>query len=226
MRNETHVEFNETIRAIIIRYNADALGIRLKYETFVSALTAEISVLDIIRKSELTVEINTQNMVRISSYRGLSDAVKSVLNHYDEEKRKASRKIEIIFQRYGNIGTKTLDEATAAIEDLLRELRTDVNFAALNTLGLTDWLNILHQENSKFTDLMLLRYKEAAQRPTLRMVDARKETDKAHHDMIEQIEALVRVNGMAPYDNFIKEINAVNERYKNIMARQAGERKP
>jgi ethanolamine utilization cobalamin adenosyltransferase len=72
---------------------------------------------------------------------------------------------------------------------------------------------------------MMARYGETSQRPTSSMKVARKNTDTAFRSIIDQIEALATVNGLAPYEPFIRELNAVIERYKNILAAEAGRRK-
>ncbi|MDR1562804.1 MAG: DUF6261 family protein, partial [Dysgonamonadaceae bacterium] len=95
----------------------------------------------------------------------------------------------------------------------------------VNVLRINDWLTQLNIENQKFKDLMTDRYEEASKRPTFRMKTARKETDKALHSIFEQVEALATVNGAGDYEAFIKELNAVLERYKLIQAQEKGRRK-
>ena len=72
---------------------------------------------------------------------------------------------------------------------------------------------------------MLDRYTETSQRPTVRMRDARGNVDKCLRQILDRIEALALVNGIDAYEAFIKELNAVSERYKNIMAQEKGDRK-
>jgi gas vesicle protein len=224
LRSKTHVEYHETIRRIIEKFNPDTLGIRPQYDVYILLLSDELLVLDIILKSEITSEIHAQDHVRDIIFRGFSDAVKSALNHYDETKRNAAYKIEIVLDHYGNIATLTLDEETAAIEDLIRELKTENNTNLLTTLGLIDWLPELSNANDKFKDLMMMRYEEVSQRPTIRMKEIRTAVNKEFRNMIDQLEALIKVKGIAGYEDFVKEINAVTERYKRILAQEAGNR--
>jgi hypothetical protein len=224
LRVRAHAEYYKTVKSILDKCDLDTLEIRVFYDVFASAFAIELSVLDVIRKSEITIEIHLQDHVRDCTYRGFSDAIDSMLNHYKDENKEAAQKIKVIVGHYGNITTKTLDEETAAIDNLVSVLRIDANMALLNILGLTDWVDQLDKENKKFQELMLLRYKEVSQRPTARLIDARKAVDKAFRNMINQIEALVRVKGVSGYENLIKEINTVSERYKNILAQQAGSR--
>ena len=224
LRNEAHVEFHETTDIVIIKHNPSVLGIQVQYQIYKSLLTAEISILDVIRKSEYTKEIEDQNQIRGRIFRGLSDAVKSGLHHFNEDKRKASQKVDIVLGHYGNITTKTFDEETAAIDDLLRELSESCP-SEIILLGLGEWLEQLGQENRRFKELMAERYAEAAQRPTIRMKDARAAVDKAFRELLNRIEAYVVINGITEYEAFIHEMNAITERYKALLARSAGRRR-
>jgi hypothetical protein len=72
---------------------------------------------------------------------------------------------------------------------------------------------------------MYERYEETAQRPLIRMRPARMALDKAFRAMVDRVEALVEVNGAADYETFIRELNAILERHKNLLAQQQGRNK-
>ncbi|MDR1676751.1 MAG: DUF6261 family protein, partial [Tannerella sp.] len=59
-----------------------------------------------------------------------------------------------MFDHYGSINTRTLDEETATLDNLLRELASATASACVRTLALTDWTEQLDMENRKFKDLM------------------------------------------------------------------------
>ncbi|MDR2383039.1 MAG: DUF6261 family protein [Prevotellaceae bacterium] len=225
LQNEVHVEYNETIEGIVAKFNPHMLGIAPQYDAYKTALVVEIDALDLIYKSEYTSEISAQDHVRDGIFRGLTDSVKSALNHFHADKRKAAEKVNIAFEHYGNIAAKTFDQETAAIDDLLRELND--NYAAeILLLSLSDWLMQLDFENRTFKQLMSERYaKNAQQRHATSMKPARSETDKALRSLLNMLEALVMVNGVANYEALINELNAVSERYKNQLAQAAGRRK-
>jgi hypothetical protein len=225
LRNEAHVEYNNTFSALVEKYTSEALNIKELYDGYKPLFADEVSSLDTVRKSALTVEIDEQDNVRDGIFRGLAEAVKSALNHFKAEKRVAARKLEVIFANYGNIAAKTLDQETAAIDDLLRELDSGSSKPLVELLGLADWLDQLEAENNRFKQLMLDRYAETSQRPTVRMRDARAMVDKCLRQIFDRIDALAMVNGIAAFESFIKELNAVNERYKQILAQEKGARK-
>ncbi|MDR1553515.1 MAG: DUF6261 family protein [Prevotellaceae bacterium] len=225
LRNEVHVAYNNTFSALVDKYTPEALGISTQYNEYQRLFADEVSVLDVIRKSELTTEIDEQDHVRDKIFRGFADAVKSALNHFNAEKRKAANRLEVIFENYGNIAAKTLDQETVAIQDIIRELRSNDNAPLITLLALGDWVSQLEVENNRFEQLMLDRYTETSQRPALRMRDVRNTVDKCLRQILDRIEALSLVNGAAAYESFISELNTVSERYKNILAQEKGERK-
>jgi hypothetical protein len=225
LRNESHVEFHETVNNLFITYPPSELGFTTQYEIYKPLFDTEITVLDVIRKSGYTEDIGEQDHRRDHIFRGFADAVKSTLNHFDEAKKDAAHKISIVVENYGNIAVKALDQETAAIDDLLRELASGNYPALIEILAFSDWLTQLNIENERFKELMMTRYGELAQRPSTRMKSARSEVDKAFRALTTQIEALALVNGSAAYAPFVRELNIIIERYKHIMAQEKG-RKP
>jgi cell division protein ZapA (FtsZ GTPase activity inhibitor) len=221
LRNEAHAEYGETIADLIVKYDPQALGIKPGYDVYKTSLDVEISALDVIRKSQYTDEISEQDHIRDGIFRGFADAIKSALNHFDAGKRKAAQRVNIVIEHYGNIAVKAMDQETAAIDDLLRELNDNytADIAALNT---ADWLAQLDTENTRFKTLMAERYTETAQRPSTSMRTARTETDKALRALLNMLEALIMVNGADKYAALADEINAVNKRYKNLIAQSEG----
>ncbi|MDR2449537.1 MAG: DUF6261 family protein [Prevotellaceae bacterium] len=226
LRNESHVEFHTTVNTLFSRFGPTALGIDALYAVYSSLLVEEIDALDIIRRSELTIEIEEKDQERDSLYRGFVDNVKSQLHHFDPVKREAARKVEIILEHYGNIAAKSLDEETAAIDDLYRELLKPENYPQVITLGLEPWMEELVQASRRLEQLMMDRYNEAAKRPNVHMRSVRREVDKVFRAILDLLEALVRVNGPDTNRAFITELNVVMGRYKDIMAQEAGRRHP
>jgi hypothetical protein len=226
LRNESHVEFHTTVNTLFGRFGPTTLGIDTLYAVYAPLLAEEVTALDIIRRSELTAEIAEKDHERDSLYRGFVDNVKSQLHHYDLTKREAARKIEVILEHYGNIAHKSLDAETAAIEDLYNELLKQQNYPQVITLGLGPWMEELIQSSRRLQQLMIDRYDEAAQRPDVRMRSIREEVDKVFRSILDLLEALVRVNGPDTNKAFLTELNIVMERYKTILAQEAGRRHP
>jgi hypothetical protein len=224
LRNEAHVEYHDAVKTLFVTYPPAMLNVVAQYNVYQAAYTEEVEALDIIRRSELTAEIEEEDKKRDTIFRGLVDLVTGATHHFDPNKRTAALRILNVINHYGNIARKRLDEETAAIDDLYRELQTGEFPAYLSQLGLTEWTDELDGHNRRFKELMQDRYYEAAERPTVRMKAARKVTDETFRALLNQVEALVLVQGEAAYLPFIHALNAISERYKNIMAQEAGER--
>ena len=226
LRNEAHVELHTNVNTLFVKYSPEELGIAALYPSYKALYDEEVAALDVIRRSELTAEIMEKDHERDRLWRGLADTVKGYLNHFDPDKRHAAEKLEVILEHYGNIAAKSLDEETAAIEDLHRELIKQDNFIYVSALGLGDWLAQLVQVSRNLEALMMSRYDETAKRPDIRMRSVRRELDKVFRTILDLLEALVRVNGEDTNKAFLAELNAVMERYKDILAQEAGRRHP
>jgi hypothetical protein len=224
LKNETHVQFNEGTDSVFVKYDPQTLGIYPLYVLYKGALSNEFLALDYIGKSELTAKIVEQDRKRDGIYRGFVDSVKGAAKHFNPSHRDAANSLLGVFKHYGNIARKTLDDETAAINDLVRELNQPPLAQALALLGMNAWLNKLVEENSTFVELMEERYSETAGKTTFRMRTARVETDKYYHAIISQVENQ-RLAGVEINENFIREWNAVIERFKHILAQETGERK-
>jgi hypothetical protein len=224
LKNETHVQFHEGINFVIVKHNPQSLGIEPWYVPYKGALNNETEALDFFRKSKLTGKIADQDHVRDGIFRGFVDSIKGERRHFDPSRREAANLLYDIFDHYGNIARKPLDDETAAINDLARELAQPDATQAITLLGLTPWLNKLVEENTKFVALMSERYDETAKKTSLRMKTTRSETDTYYQAIISQIENQHLV-GVNINENFIKELNAVIERFRNILAQEIGGRK-
>ncbi|GHT21233.1 hypothetical protein FACS189430_00930 [Bacteroidia bacterium] len=226
LRNEAHVEFHDALNKSFDRYAPADLGIQSEYDSYRPLYDAEVSVLDVMRKSGYTDEIDEQDHRRDRIFRGFADAVASAANHFNPEKRSAALKLQTALDHYGNIAAKALDQETAAIDDLLRELNgSDSGFPEqIETLDLGDWLTQLDADNQTFKELMQARYGEKAKRPATRMKSTRLAVDKAYREILAQLDALARVNGEDDYKDAAGELNAIAERYKNILAQEKGQR--
>ena len=226
LRNEVHVELHTNVNTLFVKYSPEGLGIETIYPVYKARYDEEVAALDVIFRSELTAEIVEKDHDRDRLFRGLTDSVKAFRNHFDPDKRHAAEKLEVILEHYGNIAAKSLDAETAAIEDLHRELIKQDNFVYVSALGLGEWLGQLVQTSRNLEALMMSRYDETAKRLDIRMRNARKEVDKVFRTILDLLEVQVRVNGAGANKAFLAELNAVMERYKDILAQEAGRRHP
>ncbi|MDR0603024.1 MAG: DUF6261 family protein [Bacteroidales bacterium] len=225
LNNETHVLLNDEVRRAIIKYNIRSEALDRLLEKHLEVLNAEKSALDIMVASAFTKDIRDQDKIRDKILRGFLYAVRSALFHVDPIRVKWAQIINTVLRNYGNISAKSFDAETAAIDDLIRILNEGKNLDAVRGLGLEDWLKNLQIANDDFKNLMHERYDEKSHLPIIRMRQARRESDSLIHLIFSQIEILIFTQGEDNYQPFIKEINLIMDRFKAILAQQAGVRK-
>jgi hypothetical protein len=223
------VEINRALREVLKKYGLGSLGITdLVNKVFDPAFAIVLAILDILRKSGYTVEIAAQDKRRDDTARGFYGMVQALTHHPDPKIRAAAIKIREILRHYGDLTKRAYDDASSAIDDLGRELRSAEHAALLTTIGANDWLELLETENAKFVALMLARYGEAATRPTARMKQARRDLDAALREILKRVEAHIPLYGLtspsANYAPFVAEWNDIATRYKNLLAQEKGRR--
>jgi hypothetical protein len=229
LRNEANAELHRLFSEIVKKYKAGTLGITDLFNTrYLPALAVLLALLDPLRRSELTVEIEAQDARRDTTLQGLVRTVQGLTYHPDETIRAAAIRVKVLLDHYGNIRERAYNEQSAAIDDLLRELRTAEHAPLIATLGLASWLTALETDNNKFVELVLARHAEAVNRPDVDMKSARATLDAILREILDRIEAQVTLYGMtsasADYKPFILEWNDLATRYKNILAQERGRR--
>jgi hypothetical protein len=221
LRHEEWFQFYTEFKTLAEQHDPSALNIDALFATFVILYARADEALEIIRKSAATEQMAEADHARDVTFRGFSDAVKSGLSHFDPSRREAARQLKIVFDHYGNIARKAYDEETASIRNLLQEMN-GVHAADIATLGLGEWVSRLEADNNAFDAFQQTRYAEGAGKPELRMIEIRRETDRACRDMLDRIDASILLNGEAPYAPFVNALNVRTGRYIDILARRKG----
>ena len=225
MTNEVHVQFHVSVAALLERLDLPILGLEPLSSLYKQALANEQEALMIITKSELTALISAQDRARDAIFRGFSDTVKGLRNHFDDDVRNDANRLWTVFLHYGNIAVKTLDAQTAATNDMIREFKRPELQQAIENLKLTDWVEKMDEENQKFQQLMMQRYNEPVGQTTFRMKTTRVETDKFYRAITAHINNLVLTANNDPILNdIVTELNAIIRRFKNILAQQFGKK--
>ena len=224
LRNDAHFQFYTDFRTIVERTGAPQLKIEQQYDAFLSLYADEDTALKKIMKSAITADISDADRYRDEIFSGMADAVKSALKHYDSNVREAAKRLKIVFDTYGNIIRKPLDEETSAVYNILQDLKG--KYAAdAETAGLNGWIAELSQANETFSTLMLDRYDESAARTSLVMKQVRQQVDDAYRIISERINASIIIEGETQYADFVTTLNTVIKRYADILAQRKGKKK-
>lgn len=221
LRNEKHFQFHTEFKASVSKYGAQALNIEAAFVTYETLYPQEQEALQVIRRSATTEQLASTDAERDDIFRGFADAAKSMLNHFNPDKRQAAMRVKVVLDQYGNVARKPYDEETAAITKLVQEARGRLA-GDISSLGLTDWLAELDSKNKAFDALMKSRYTEDAAKTELRMKEVRVEIDAVYRAMADRMDALMLINGVTPYEPFVRELNARVDRYNDTIAQRKG----
>jgi hypothetical protein len=218
LRNDEHFQFNTEFRDLVNRFGAHALNITVQFNDYLPLFAQEDEALKKIVKRALTADLQEADRRRDLLFRGMVDANRSALRHFDPAVSEAAHRLKIVFDTYGNIAAKPLNEETSAIYNMLQEFNG--RYAADAALaGLTPWVQQLEAANSAFDLLMKERYDETATRTHLVLKQCRGKVDEAYRAIVERINATIVLQGEAPpFTEFINTFNAVIAKYEANMA--------
>jgi hypothetical protein len=196
-----------------VHHNAETLKIKPQFDGYLPLYNREDEALKKIVKSEFTAKIHEADKARDDIYLGMAETVTATLRHFNPNVRQAAERLKILFDTYGNVVNKPLNEETSAIYNILQELKGKYT-ADVASVGLTQWVAELETRNQTFEGLVKERFDETAARTTdIVMKQARAQLDEVYKTIVERINALAVVEGVATYEAFIKTLNAVIAKY-------------
>jgi len=212
LRNDAHFQFYTEFRNLVQKEGAENLKIATQFEAWLPLYDKEDTALKKIQKSAITAQIQEADKARDEIYLGMVETSTAALKHFSEEVRSAATRLKIVFDTYGDVVRKPLNEQTSATYNILQELKG--KYAPDTALvGISGWVSELEVRNNAFADLMRERFDETAARTDIVLKEARTEVDNAYFAMREKINALAIVEGEAGYENFIRTFNAVIAKY-------------
>lgn len=220
LRNEEWFNFFTEFKSFVEEFFPQAQNIEELFPVFLNLYSMADSVLEKIVKSGYSSVIVQADAKRDECLRGFAAAVKSGLYHYDADKRVAAEKINILLGHYGDIAGRSYNEETAAIYNVLQELRGDYA-NAVQTLALDGWIDELDKNNQNFEKAVLDRNRESAGKPEVNMVDVRRKANRCYLDIIERFEALMLINGDGDFAPFVKILNSNIDRYDSVLKRRS-----
>jgi hypothetical protein len=217
LRNDAHFQFHTELKDLVNKATPAALNIQSQFDAYLPLYEQEDEVLKKIMKSVFTEDINDADHQRDLTFSGMVDANKSALKHFNPATQSAAKRLKIVFDTYGNVARKPINEETSAIYNLLQELNG--NYAAdVAATGIADWVTELETNNNALEALVKNRYDEGAAKTNLILKEVRVQVDAVYHAMAARLEALYIVEGTAVYENFIHAWNVIVAKYHNAVA--------
>ncbi|MGM0531452.1 MAG: DUF6261 family protein [Bacteroidota bacterium] len=216
------VEFIQFLRNIIsICRSNDPAGLGI--DTDLAPLEVSLIRLDALFKnkqgSDLTKEIIILNKRRNNAIKLLTSHAKGYSRyHFEDTRRKAAKKIYSAITRYGRFIYRLNYQAkTATLSNLVNDLLSDAGLAeAVDALDLHPLVNELKTSNELFNDKYLDRIDEMSERPAESASGLRNTAMGQYRKLVKMIEARAVVSGPDRYQDLIKELNGLIERYNKV----------
>jgi len=221
LRNDEHFQFHTEFKDLVVKETPQKLKIQPQFEAYLPLYERVDEAFKRISKSSITAQLQEADKARDDIFLGMADTAKAALKHFNPEVQAAAGRLKVLFDTYGNIAIKPLNEQTSATYNILQELQGKYAQDA-EAVGITQWAVELQARNNAFSSLMKERFDETASKCDIVLKEARAELDQSYFAIRERINALAIVEGEADYENFIRTLNAVIAKYTAILNMRLG----
>lgn len=220
-RNEEHFQFFTEFKALAEKHSPEALGIEKLFPPFVKHYNTEGDVLQKLAKSAYTEKLNDADYVRDISAIGITMYVESLTYHFNPNIREATERVFQKIEHYGNIANKPRNEETAAIINLVADLR-EHHASDLQILNLTDWVDVLEKDNNYYQDLTRQRFSEGANKLSISTKEVRTDIDATFKSIVKLVNAFIITEGPKRFEAFVSELNQIIDKYSNKIKQRKG----
>jgi predicted negative regulator of RcsB-dependent stress response len=221
LRNEEHTQLMTDLVALLEQAGPAKLNVEQQVVALKQLLADENQALLVVRKSAMSDLLVDADIVRDDVFRGVADAVKSAINHFNPDKQAAAKRMAVVLGQYGNVAVKPYNDETMAISKLVAEANGALK-ADIALLGLADWMVELDNKNKAFDQLMKGRFTEESLKTDLKMRQVRLQVDTALRQLIDRINALVLINGPVGYETLVAEMNARFDKLDLVLSQRQG----
>jgi len=223
LRNDEHFMLHTEFHELLSRTGAENLRVATQFANYTVLLSREDEGLKKITKSALTARIHDEDKVRDELYDGMTELNAALIKSPHENKREAAKRLKIVFDTYGNISKKPINEQTSAVINILQELKGPYATDA-QLLGLTDYITLIETHNNTLEALVRERYDESAAKTDVVIRAARLALDASYDDITARINALALLEGGTVVETFIRTLNTILAKYSAILNARLGRR--
>ncbi len=222
LRNNEHFQCQTEFKILVEEYDPLVLKIQSLYQgSYLPFYALEDEAIFKITKGSYTEARLEADRQRDSAFRGMIYANMAALHHFDTEVVASAKRLQILFDTYGDISRMPLQEEISAVYNLLQELDGDYN-EDMYRVKLEDWKDRLQQNNDAYQVLVKQGYEEEAGRTGPKMKEVRLEVDRVFRQIVERLEALMLIEGESNYIGFVSRLNIQLEHYADILAQREG----
>ena len=174
-------------------------------------------------------EVSNLDRQRDDSCTKLYTFVRGVSGHPDKEKAKVGAEAVAVFKKYGggSIVDQPQNQESGTLRNLIQDFRA-MDVSKLTQTGIKDFVDDLEQKQTAYLAAVKKRAKEERSELTGVIKQKRKACDEAYLKLIETVNALVVVNGDAPYRGFVESVTShINHQKSTLANRQTNaDKKP
>jgi len=222
LRNDEHFQFHTEFRDLVVKEGAQKLNVQAQFDAYLPLYNKEDEGIKKVARSALTAKIHEADKARDETYTGMVELNAVTLGyHYSEAVRDAAKTLKVLFNTYGDLTHKPLNEQTSAIHNILQELKGHY-LQATQAVRIDDWVNELEARNNAFDALVKERFDESASKSDVVVKTARANVDNAYNVIVERVSAFALIQGVEQYELFIKTLNSVIAKYSAIVNARLG----
>jgi hypothetical protein len=213
LRAEAHYEYLTQFKTMLDTWSLVKTVVANQYDDFVARLNREGELLNEMRKSDYTAQIAEADQRVDRDLVGINATVTAALHHFNHDVVLAAQSLHNRLQAFGEIGAKSYEEETAAVNLLLADLASPEYATKVAIVELTPWVAELTDAEAAFEKLLFQRYEEASAKVQGRLVDARRDTEAAYRPITDRIVAAVLMSDdpelLKFLQGFIAELNVI-----------------
>ncbi len=173
------------------------------------------------RKSLDTEDLEKLDTTRDNALGAYHEAVLGLQRNPNEAKRQAARQLNLNYDTYKPDRTQEYMKETELIQQMTTEIRAQQQLAAaIQLLGLDDYLTDLEQKNQAFADLMKGRTASTEGYQKGAVAEARANVEQKYQLLRQMVNVASIYEGDAEYRPFLLAVNAEVEHFNQILNRK------
>ncbi|MDP4270470.1 MAG: DUF6261 family protein [Bacteroidota bacterium] len=222
LRNDEHQQFVTDVLAAAEANATVIVGVEDVFDPFKQAVTAEIECQKAEQGSAVTKNLIEADDYRDRLFKGLQMGVDAHQYHYDDTVCESARRLMRVFDLYGDLRSKPYKEESAALTNLVHDLKGEAYSADVTLLSKAEWITKLGEANDGFIAKFDERASELSARSMGAARAARATTDPAYKVFIDKINAAAVFKGEEVYAVFIDKVNYLIDYTKSTIAARQG----
>ncbi len=224
MRNAPFIGFITLLLSRLKAIDPVLLGITAELEALQAKTDEMESVFKMIQKNELSDDITAADLRRDNAWSGIRAYVQSFSYHFNAAKVNAAKLIADTMNLYGgNIVSLPLVEEMAIMSNFINDCKNKPNLkAAINLVGLDEWIQELEAANTNFIDLYNARVNEMGDaQPLVALKQKRAEATLLYDNLKLSLTSNAFINKYTePFTNAIGRWNVLGEEQNRLLAMQ------